>query len=67
MRQIKLFKSVETEISSLEKDVNAWVRQNRANVIRISGNIAPQTERPDGSGYKFPPSDVLVLIEYDVD
>ena len=67
MRQIKLFKNVETEIRSLEKDVNDWIRESRANVVRISGNIAPQSEQADGSGYKLPPSDVLVLIEYDVD
>lgn len=67
MRQIKLFKSVETEISTLEKDVNDWIRESRANVVRISGNIAPQSEMADRSGYKFPPSDVLVLIEYDIE
>lgn len=65
MRQIKLFKSVETEIESLTEDVNNWIQQNKVNVVRVSGNIAPQSARPEGSGFKFPPSDVLVMVEYE--
>jgi len=66
MRQIKIFKSVETEITALSDEVNDWIRENQINVVRVSGNIAPQTERPDGGGFKYPPSDVMVLVEYEV-
>ena len=67
MRQIKIFKSVETEVRTLEQEVNDWIKQSQVNVKQITGNIAPQTEKPDGSGFKFPPSDVLILVEYEAD
>lgn len=67
MRQIKIFKSIETEVTSLSDEVNAWIRENQANVVRVSGNIAPQSERSDGSGTRFPPSDVLILVEYEIE
>lgn len=67
MRQIKIFKSVETEVTPLSEEINDWIRQNKINVVRISGNIAPQSERPEGGRVTFPPSDVLVLVEYEVD
>jgi hypothetical protein len=67
MRQIKIFKSVETEVTTLSGEVNDWIRSNRINVVRVSGNIAPQSERPEASGTRFPPSDVLILVEYEID
>ncbi|MEX2287007.1 MAG: hypothetical protein WD648_07960 [Planctomycetaceae bacterium] len=66
MQQVKLFKSVEAEISILENDVNAWIRTSRAKVLSVHGNIAPQSGRPESAALtKYPPSDVLIVILYD--
>jgi len=71
MRQVKLFKSVEAEISSLEAEINQWIRKSGANVVQIHGNIAPQSAASNpGSGTgvtRFAPSDILVIVEYEID
>jgi len=66
MRQVKLFKGIEAEASLLEGEVNAWIKENGAQVVRISGNIAPQSVGPSSKD-RFPPSDVLMIVEYEVD
>lgn len=71
MHQIKLFKSIETNIPNLETQMNEWLAQSGAQVLHIFGNIAPQTGLVDQTspGYitKSPhgPSDVLVAIVYE--
>ena len=40
MQQIKIFKSIESELSALEEEINAWITEERATVINIFGNIA---------------------------
>ena len=71
MHQIKLFKSIETNITDLESQINDWLAKSGAHVIQIFGNIAPQTGLVDqtSAGYitKSPhgPSDVLVAILYE--
>ena len=42
MQQVKLFKSIESELSTLEEDINAWIQEAGAKNLQISGNIAPQ-------------------------
>lgn len=69
MQQVKLFKGVENEIGSLEKDINDWLSRSAAKVVSLTGNIAPQSVKPDGGGGlgkgSFSPSDVLVIVLYE--
>ncbi len=70
MQQVKIFKSVETDVTQLEGDVNAWIRQSGAKVIAVTGNIAPQSVVPGSStgGLSksgFPPSDVILVVLYE--
>ena len=64
MQQIKIFKSIESEITTLEHDINLWIKETGAKNIQISGNIAPQTEAAPGMG-SFSSSDILITILYD--
>ena len=65
MQQIKIFESLETEISSLESEINEWLRETGAQVISMTGNIAPQsvTSHPRA---KPAPSDVLLVVLYEI-
>jgi hypothetical protein len=71
MHQIKVFKGVESEILSLEEKINAWLRESGAKVVSMTGNIAPQTQLPEGTGtgssgrVSYPPSDILVILLYE--
>ena len=61
MQQVKLFKSLESDINSLEAEVNGWLRESGVKVLSITGNIAPQSQTPgDTKGglqtRRFPPS-----------
>lgn len=69
MQQIKLFKGIEHELKALEEEINVWLVESQAEVLSITGNIAPQTAstKPDASGLthgEFPPSDVLIVVLY---
>ena len=71
MRQVKLFKSLESDISALEKEVNTWIRDSGVQIVRITGNIAPQSDKMGSTsaglgGSQFMPSDVLMIILYEV-
>ena len=70
MHQIKIFKSLESEISHLEKQVNAWLTESNVRVLNMFGNISPQTQSTDStttaiSRGAFPPSDVLLVVLYE--
>ena len=64
MRKVKLFKGVENELLRLEAEINEWLESNGAELISVSGNIAPQTHFPD-SPESFSVSDVLVILTYE--
>lgn len=66
MRQVKLFKGVEVELSALEHEVNEWIRDNKVAVARITGTIAPQSGNRPASPSGSVPSDVLIVVEYEV-
>ena len=40
MQQVKIFKSVDTELADLERQINRWMRKSGARVLSITGNIA---------------------------
>ncbi|GAB4146738.1 MAG: hypothetical protein Tsb009_19570 [Planctomycetaceae bacterium] len=71
MRQVKLFKHVEAEIHELEKQVNEWMTEQQkkgGKIINVTGNIAPQTVGySSGSANRFSPSDLLLIVEYEID
>lgn len=70
MQQVKIFKGVENDLTALEGEVNAWMRESGATVVSITGNIAPQTVTPEskagsvGRSY-YPPSDVILVVLYE--
>ena len=61
MEQVKIFKGVGIEIGALEQEINDWLKEADAQVINVTGNIAPQS---GGSGGSFGSSDVLVIVTY---
>ncbi|MES1213285.1 MAG: hypothetical protein ABUL64_01745 [Singulisphaera sp.] len=69
MQQIKIFKGIENDLSTLEADVNSWLAEAEVDVIHIFGNIAPQsgataTKSGSLSHTEYPPSDVLLIVHY---
>jgi hypothetical protein len=71
MQRIKIFKTVESEIAELEKDVNAWLEETGATIVSLSGNIAPQSSGHDTKtlglgGGLFSSSDILLIIVYEL-
>lgn len=69
MQQVKLFKGVENEVGALEREINDWLSRSAVKVVSLTGNIAPQSVKPDGGGGlgkgSFSPSDVLVIVLYE--
>jgi len=68
VQQIKIFKSIESDISSLESEINSWLQESGVKVINIFGNIAPQTVNADStaaSSRAFSPSDVFMVVVYE--
>ena len=64
MTRIKLFKSVESELETLEEEVNEWIESSGANVSDIKANIAPQSNGAGGMG-SFSHSDILIAVIYE--
>jgi hypothetical protein len=69
MQQIKIFKTIEPEMEAIEKQINAWIRDNKIRVTNIFGNIAPQSGAADPKAVTtsrgFAPSDVLIIVVYE--
>ena len=70
MQQVKIFKGIESEVASLESEINEWIRSSGAKVLNITGNIAPQTkdetsDAPALGHGPYAPSDVLVVVLYE--
>tara|TARA_B100001939_G_C16701058_1_gene512802 strand:+ start:348 stop:545 length:198 start_codon:yes stop_codon:yes gene_type:complete len=64
MQQVKIFKSIESEVSNLEETINTWIAEDNVNVTNIFGNIAPQSPSTPGMG-SFSSSDVIVVVLYE--
>jgi hypothetical protein len=43
MRLVKMFKTIESELWSMESEINKWVEDTGATIVQVTGNIAPQT------------------------
>lgn len=70
MQRVKLFKSVESEVGTLESEINEWIAESGARVISLDGNIAPQTGAladQAGAQLRYPPSDLFVVVLYEID
>lgn len=64
-RKVKIFKSVESELESMEADINTWLEETNSQLVSITGNIAPQTKVSDITG-SFSASDILIVVVYEV-
>jgi hypothetical protein len=64
MRLVKLFKGVEAEVISLEAEINRWIKESGATVVRVTGNIAPQSLHAE-SEERLSGSDLFVIVEYE--
>lgn len=65
MQQVKIFKSIENEIPTLEEEMNQWLSESGAQVISITGNIAPQSSNGGSLGGTFSGSDVILFVLYE--
>ena len=65
MQQVKIFKSIESELNTLEEEINEWIAENNAKVINITGNIAAQSTSSGSLGDSFSGSDVLLFVLYE--
>ncbi len=63
MRLVKIFKSIESELWTMEKEINDWVRESGATLINVTGNISPQPGT--SSMQNFSSSDVLLVVLYE--
>ena len=64
MRQVKIFKVLESEWQSLERGINRWIDESGATVLDVSGSIAPQSTRSHPNARENP-SDILVIVTYE--
>lgn len=69
MQQIRIFKSIESEVGEMEREVNGWLQESGVKVLNIFGNIAPQTVMNDATstGRAFSPSDIFLVVVYESD
>jgi len=65
MQQVKIFKSIESELVALEEEINEWLSTSGAKVINITGNIAAQATSSGSLGDTFSGSDVLLVVLYE--
>jgi hypothetical protein len=68
VQQIRIFKSIESEVGELEREINGWLQESGVKVINVFGNIAPQTILSDtaaSSGRAFSPSDIFMVVLYE--
>ena len=77
MHQIKFFAAEEDSSRTLEAEINAWLRETRARIVNIFGNIAPQAvltspqyTRVPGADVpatrRFAPSDIFIAVVYEL-
>ncbi len=65
MRKVKIFKSVDSELSTLESEINQWIESEGVELVSVTGNISTQTHLPTAHD-SFSVSDVLVILTYEV-
>ncbi len=69
MHQVKIFRGQESNLPTLEKEVNTWLAETNARVVQIFGNLAPLSgNRNEGNSlaaYPYVASDVFMVILYE--
>ncbi len=65
VQKVKLFKSIESELTNLESEINEWVKTTGARLISVTGNIAAQSGAGSAPLGSFSASDVLIVIMYE--
>ena len=63
-RRVKFFKTLQNDLLGLENHINEWAQRTGAEIVSVTGNIAPQSPAHDGE--KFSSSDVLVVVLYEL-
>ncbi|QDV64248.1 hypothetical protein [Crateriforma conspicua] len=64
MQQVKIFKSVDSELDELENTINRWLRKSGVRVLSISGNLANQSSGGQTMS-SFAAGDVLIIVHYE--
>lgn len=67
MQQIKIFKSVDTEIPQMEHQINRWMRKSGARVLSVTGNLTSQPNAGQGPMNSFAAGDIMVIVHYEID
>ncbi len=67
MQQVKIFKSVDTEIEDLEKQINRFIRKNNVRVLSISGNHSASNEAASGPLNTFSGGDITVIMLFEIE
>lgn len=72
MQQIKFFRAADTELTGLEQTVNSWLAENAIRVVQVFGNLASPPPQLDTKSLALsrgnrPPSDVLLVVVYEVE
>ena len=66
MQQIKIFKNIESELPTMQDEMNQWLSESGAKVVQMSANVAPQSTSDANLGSSsFSSSDVMVVIVYE--
>jgi len=65
MQQVKIFKSIESELNALEQEINEWISDSGVKIVNITGNIAAQSATTGSLGDTFSASDVLLFVLYE--
>lgn len=67
MQQVKIFKSVDTEIDDLEKQINRFIRKHNVRVLSISGNHSAAAAANTGPMNTFSGGDVTVIMLFEIE
>jgi hypothetical protein len=67
IQQVKIFKSVDTELAELERQVNRWMRKSGARVLSINGNLSTQSGQSAGALSSFAAGHILIIVLYEID
>ncbi|QDS95683.1 hypothetical protein FF011L_44830 [Roseimaritima multifibrata] len=65
IQQVKLFKTIESELPEMEKTINRWIHKNKVKVLSITGNIASAAGAGAGPMSSFSSADILIIVMYE--
>ncbi|WP_237607284.1 hypothetical protein [Roseimaritima sediminicola] len=65
IQQVKLFKTIESELPEMEQEINRWIRKHKVKVLSITGNIASHGGASGGPMSSFSSNDILIVVLYE--